>query len=71
VTASGAQMRTVRASNHFRQLVGEFRRGQAVVASEDDDRAVRFRHQAALGGEKPEVEGGAGSLQGAAGGHRP
>jgi len=62
-------MRTVRVEP-FRELVGELGGRQAVVAADDDHRALLLRDQAALGGQEAEVEGGAGSLEYAAGGHR-
>ncbi|MEY3853571.1 MAG: hypothetical protein RI910_2551 [Verrucomicrobiota bacterium] len=54
----------------FRQLVGERRGREAVAAADDDDRALLFRDQAALGGQEAKMEGGAGSLECATGRHR-
>ncbi|OBQ37669.1 MAG: hypothetical protein AN484_24780, partial [Aphanizomenon flos-aquae WA102] len=54
----------------FRQLVGESGGREAVVAADDDDRAILLGREAALGRQEAEVEGGAGSLKDAAGGHR-
>ena len=54
----------------FRQLVGEFRGPEAVVAAEQDDRASARGREPALGGEEAEVERGAGAFKGGAGDHR-
>jgi hypothetical protein len=46
----------------FRQLIGEFRGAEAVVATKEDDGSAASRHQPTLGGEEAEVERGAGAF---------
>ncbi|MEY4799233.1 MAG: hypothetical protein RI978_1534, partial [Verrucomicrobiota bacterium] len=54
----------------LRQLVGEGRGTEAVVATKEDDGAAASGLQPTLGGEEAEVERGAGAVKGGAGGHR-